>query len=74
MLLRSATAIKMKDRQAILELQTAAMPLGSDVDVSAIAVQTNGYSGSDLAALCREAGITAMTRNLDTAKHTEVQI
>lgn len=51
-------------RQAILRVQTASMPLGVDFDVSAIAAKTNGFSGSDLAALCREAGISAMSKNL----------
>ena len=54
-------------RQAILGVQTASMPLGADFGVSAIAAQTNGFSGSDLAALCREAGIAAMSRNLATS-------
>ena len=53
-----------------MSLQTAHMPLGFDFDVSAIAAQTNGFSGSDLAGLCREAGVAAMSRNLDCPSGT----
>lgn len=38
------------------------MPLSPDVDLQALSANTNGYSGSDLAALCQEAGVCALTR------------
>ena len=66
-------------REAILGLHTSAMPLGQDVDLQTLAVVTHGYSGSDLAALCREAGLAALSRDTstDTAKqkpHNQVHL
>ena len=50
----------LQDREAILRLHTAAMPLHDDVDQSHLATKAHGYSGADLAALCREAGMRAL--------------
>jgi len=46
------------------------MPLADDVDVNALAEKTEGYVGSDLAALCREAGLTAIRESLKASKVT----
>ncbi len=51
-------------RRQILEIHTRGMPLGEDVDLAAMARQTYGFVGADLAALCREAAIEALRRNL----------
>ncbi len=50
-------------RLAILKVHTAKMPLTKDVDLKALAKKTDGYSGADLEALCREAGMTALREN-----------
>ena len=42
-------------RHQILSIHTSKMPLAADVDLQALAAQTDGFSGAELAALCREA-------------------
>ena len=57
-------------RLEILKVHTRRMPLADDVDLAALAGRTEGYVGSDLAALCREAGLTAIRENLKASKVT----
>ena len=52
------------DRIEILKIHTRGMPLAGDVDLLAIAQQTHGFVGADLAALAREAAIRALRRYL----------
>jgi transitional endoplasmic reticulum ATPase len=40
------------------------MPLAKDVDLAHLAATTKGYSGADIEALCREAGMIAMRKNI----------
>jgi transitional endoplasmic reticulum ATPase len=49
-------------RREILAIHTRGMPLGSDVDLAALAAETHGHVGADLAALCREAALAALRR------------
>jgi len=49
----------LKGRRAILEVHTRGKPLGADVDLNAIARQTSGLTGADLANICNEAAIGA---------------
>jgi len=49
-------------RREILAVHTRAMPLGSDVDLGALAAETHGHVGADLAAVCREAAMAALRR------------
>ncbi len=51
-------------RTQILKVHTKDMPVGDDVDLAAIAKETEGYSGADLSALVREAGMFAIRENL----------
>jgi cell division protease FtsH len=46
-------------REAILQVHTRDKPLASDVDLGAMARQTAGLTGADLANLCNEAAIFA---------------
>jgi cell division protease FtsH len=46
-------------REAILEVHTRGKPLAADVDIAAIARQTAGLTGADLANICNEAAIFA---------------
>ncbi|RLF18102.1 MAG: AAA family ATPase, partial [Thermoprotei archaeon] len=49
-----------KARMDILRVHTRRVPLAEDVDLGEIAKRTEGYSGADLAALVREAALTAL--------------
>ena len=57
-----------KTRLAILKVHTKGMPLAKDVDLEPFAKQTAGYSGADLEALCREAGMAAIRDGLAAEK------
>jgi cell division protease FtsH len=50
-------------REAVLNIHTRGLPLASDVDKSALARGTTGFSGADLANLVNEAALTAARRN-----------
>ena len=49
-----------QQRLDIIEAHTASLSIGSDVDLSWLAKSTNGFSGADLACLCREAAFVAV--------------
>ncbi len=49
-------------RKEILLVHTRNMPLAEDVDLDKLAEMTHGYTGADLAALCREAAMAALRR------------
>ena len=49
-------------RMDILKLHAATIPLAKDVDMGVLAADSKGYSGADLAALCREAAMRAIQR------------
>ncbi|RLE78944.1 MAG: AAA family ATPase [Thermoprotei archaeon] len=51
-----------KARKEILMIHTRNMPLADDVNLDEIADMTHGYTGADLAALCREAAMIALRR------------
>ncbi len=53
-----------KARLEILQIHTRGMPLADDVDLEKLADITHGYTGADLAALCREAAMKALRRYL----------
>ncbi len=49
-------------RLEILKIHVRGMPLADDVDLQKYARMTAGYTGADLAALCREAAFNAIRR------------
>ena len=55
-----------KSRLAILNVHTHDMPLANDIDLKRMAKETPGYSGADLEALIREAGLNAMRKDPNT--------
>ncbi|CAA9292190.1 MAG: Cell division protein FtsH [uncultured Corynebacteriales bacterium] len=57
-------------RAAILRAASKRTPLGEGVDLDAVAADTEGYSGADLAALVRESALAAMRRSFDAPEVT----
>lgn len=55
-----------KARREILAVHTRNMPLSEDVDLDKIAEITHGYTGADIAALAKEAAISALRRFMQT--------
>jgi cell division protease FtsH len=49
----------LKGRRSILTVHTRGKPLAADVDMEAVARQTSGMTGADLANICNEAAIFA---------------
>jgi transitional endoplasmic reticulum ATPase len=52
-------------RRAIFEVHTDGKPLGDGVDLDQLAASTKGYSGADIAAVCREATVMAIREVAD---------
>jgi transitional endoplasmic reticulum ATPase len=53
-----------KARLEILKLYTKDMPLSKDVNLQHLANTTRSYSGADLDALCREAAMNALRKDV----------
>ncbi len=53
-----------KGRKEVLQIHTRNMPLTEDVELGALARVTYGFVGADLEALCKEAAMAALRRNL----------
>ena len=53
-------------RLKIFRIVTKAMPLADDVDLMTLARATKDYSGADIAALCREAGMHVLRRGVSS--------
>jgi len=63
-----------RGRLEIFKIHTRKMPLAEDVSLEELARRTEGYSGADIEAVCREAAMNAMRRlvrelGLKDAKH-----
>ena len=58
----------LKSREEIFKIHTKNMPLESDVKIKDLAAQTDGYSGADIQALCREAAMYALRENIKVKK------
>ncbi len=63
-----------KGRREILQIHTRGMPLSKDVDLDKIGEITRGYTGADVAALCREAAMKAIRRILPSIDFSEEKI
>jgi len=61
-------------RLEILQIHTRGMPLAQDVDLKHLSEITHGYTGADLAALCREAAMKALRRYLPEINLEEKRI
>ncbi len=60
-----------KTRLEVLKVHTKAMPLAKDVSMEKLAKQTDGYSGADLEAVVREAGLNALRENMKAKEITK---
>jgi len=58
-------------RRAILAVHTKDKPLADDVDLDAVARNTPGFSGADLANLANEAALAATRRGVDFIAHAD---
>jgi len=54
-----------KARLEILKVHTKKMPLGKDVNLKTLTAETEGFSGADIEALCREAGMAALRKDMN---------
>ncbi|MFZ8858351.1 MAG: CDC48 family AAA ATPase [Candidatus Caldarchaeales archaeon] len=63
-----------RGRKEILQIHTRGMPLASDVDIDKLAEITKGYTGADLAALCREAAMKCIRRILPSIDFNEEKL
>jgi transitional endoplasmic reticulum ATPase len=53
-----------ESRLEIFKIYTKNMPLAKDVDLSQLVIMTKQYSGADIEALCREAGLNALRNDM----------
>jgi transitional endoplasmic reticulum ATPase len=58
------TPPELKTRLDILKIHTKNMPIAKDVDLDELALKTDGYSGADMEAVCREAAMLALRENI----------
>lgn len=55
-------------RKKIFEIHTETMPLDKKVNLKKLAKKTDGYSGADIEAVCREAALNSMREDREAAK------
>src|SRR3989338_1073041 len=60
-----------EERLDILKIHSRNMPLAKDIDLSKLAEKLEGYTGADLEAVCREAGLLALRNDI---KSKEVKL
>jgi len=58
----------LKTREEIFKVHTKGMPLDKDVNIKKLADKTEGYVGADIEAVCREAAIIALRKDLKAKK------
>ncbi|MCW3976150.1 MAG: CDC48 family AAA ATPase [Candidatus Bathyarchaeota archaeon] len=59
-----------KALKEIFKIHTKEMPLSTDVDIDQLAKISVGYSGADVEALCREAALIALRRDINAKEVT----
>ncbi|MBY9020973.1 MAG: AAA family ATPase, partial [Candidatus Lokiarchaeota archaeon] len=60
-----------EEREIILNIFTKGMPLTANIDLKALNMKLDGFSGADVETLCREAGMIALRENLRARKISE---
>lgn len=58
----------------IFEVHTKEMPLDKSVSLKNLADKTSGYTGAEIEAICRRAGLNAIKRNYTSEDATKVKI
>jgi transitional endoplasmic reticulum ATPase len=58
-------------RLEVFKVHTKAMPLTKEVDLKDLAKETEGYSGADIEAVCREAGLSALREDIEAKEVTK---
>lgn len=61
-------------RHEILQIHTRGMPLAQDVDLKKLAEFSHGYTGADLASLCRESAMKSLRRYMPEINLEEERI
>jgi transitional endoplasmic reticulum ATPase len=61
-----------KSRLQIFKIYTKNMPLAKDVGLSQLVAMAKNYSGADIEALCREAGMHALRRDVNAKEVTMI--
>lgn len=61
-----------QSRHEILKIHTRRMNLDTEVNLSAIAEETEGFTGAQLQAICREAGMFAVRRDAWTVTGSDI--
>jgi transitional endoplasmic reticulum ATPase len=54
-----------EERLAVFKVHTKNMPLTKDINLASMAEKTEGYSGADIEAVCREAGMLALRDDIN---------
>ena len=62
------SAPDVKSRLEIFKVHTKGMPLAKDVDINNLAERTEGYSGADIEAVCREAAMLALREDITASE------
>lgn len=60
-----------ESRHQILTVQTRGKPLASDVDLRSLAEHTDGLTGADIEAICREASMTAIRESIHASAQSD---
>ncbi|MFW5929616.1 MAG: AAA family ATPase, partial [Halobacteriota archaeon] len=60
-------------RRRIFEIHTRGAPLADDVDLGSLAERTEGYTGSDIEAVCREASMAAMREFIEGVEPDDIE-
>jgi transitional endoplasmic reticulum ATPase len=61
-------------RNEVLQIHTRNMPLAEDIDIKRLSDVTHGYTGADIASLCREAAMKALRRYIPEINLEEERI
>ncbi|MFB6174715.1 MAG: AAA family ATPase, partial [Candidatus Nanohalobium sp.] len=59
-----------ESRRKIFDVHTRDMPVSDDVDLDDLASRTEGFVGSDIESICREAGMNALRSDIDSDEAT----